>query len=71
MALRSIAFEKELLFKPGARGPVGIWFLRIASVHECMQVSLCVCVFVCVCVRVCMRVCVCLPLRLLITSGVI
>ena len=33
------------------------WFLRIASVRECLYA--CVCMFVCVCVCVCVRVCVC------------
>ena len=36
------------------------WFLRIASVRECL--------FACACV--CVRACVCPPPRLLITSGV-
>ena len=37
--------------------PAHAWFLRIASVRECLYACVCVCV------------CVCPPLRLLITSG--
>ena len=44
------------------------WFIRIASVHECLYACACVCVCVCACVCVC--VCVCVPPRLLLTSGV-
>ena len=37
----------SLLFKPGVRtGRRRTWFLRIASVHECLYV--CMCVYVCV-----------------------
>ena len=36
------------------------WFLRIASVRECLYVCVCVCVCLCVCVCVC----VCLPPKL-------
>ena len=55
------------LFKPGMRRPVASWhapqwFIRIASVRECL--------YACVCVYVCVYVCVCSPPRLLITSGV-
>ena len=56
------------------------WFLRIASVCECLYTGVCVCVFVCVCVCVCVcvfvcvcvYVCVCVrvPQSLLIISGV-
>ena len=37
------------------------WFLRIATVRECLYdcVCVCVCVYVCVCVCVCVYVCVC------------
>ena len=34
------------------RRPVHTWFLRIASVRECLYA--CVCVCVCVCLRVCL-----------------
>ena len=56
---------------PGLKG-----FFNIDSVHNmhvCIFVSVFVCVCVCVCVRVCVCACVraCVPLRLLITNGVI
>ena len=41
--------------------PVRAWFLRIASVHECLYAR----VFVCVCT------CMCPHPRLLITSGMV
>ena len=42
-------------------------------VFSCACVFVCVCACVCfrVCVYVCARTCVCVPLRLLITNGVI
>ena len=41
--------------------PAHTWFLRIASVREClyMHVCVCVCVCMCVCVYVCVCMCVC------------
>ena len=39
--------------------PARAWFLRIATVHECLYDCVCVCVYVCVCVCVCECACVC------------
>ena len=59
---------------------VRTWFLEIALVHmSACVVCVCVCLYVCLCLSVpvsdflcvCVCVCVCLPLRALITSGVI
>ena len=45
--------------------PARAWFLRIATVSECLYDCVCVCVCVCACVRAC----VCPPPNLLINNG--
>ena len=40
---------QSVFVKPGMHQPqAGTWFLRIASVHECLYVCMCVCALVCV-----------------------
>ena len=46
-ACRAFGALHQSVFKPGAR-PACTWFLRIASVHECLHA----CVFTCVCLCV-------------------
>ena len=51
-----------LVFMPGAGQLQHAWFLKMICVNVCM--CPCLCVYACVCMM-----CVCLPLRLLMTSG--
>ena len=55
---------------PTGHKPVSTWFLKIASVHECVCVYICVyvCTYTCVYV-LCVYICVCVSPMVLITSG--